>query len=359
MPEMTKRERIVCALSREEPDRVPIYDLVDHVGIISRLAGEQLTLANAQVLIPRALGKVLDTTRVWLPEALGRRVDSRGFVYERKDWFNEWMVDKPYHDRSGLIKYIKSDIDQLESWRPTHGAYTLDETRMWQKKFGETVIPASMAAEALTDVAILIGIDEFAYLDADEPQLVKRWINAHHQRTMRSLQAEADCRAISPVGWVFADCAFNHHLIFSKSFLTNHGFFQRLAEIMSTMHHFGLKIIFHSDGDISAIIPELILAGADALAPIDVVAGLDLAELKQKYGDKVSFVGGIDIGLINSATPDEIRNATLRALKIAAPGGGFILGSSSEELYENLPEENILAMWETTLEAGRYPISNL
>jgi uroporphyrinogen decarboxylase len=353
MTEMTKRERLLCALSREEPDRVPIYDLVDHAGVISKLAGESLTLENSRQVIPAALGKVLDTTRVWFPEPVGKRVDPRGFVYERKDWWNEWMIGKPYHDRAGLIQFIHADIDQLENWRPTHGTYTLDETRMWQEKFGDTVIPASMAAEALTDIAILIGIDEFAFLDIDEPQLVRRWMDAHHQRTMHNLQAEADCGSISPVGWVFADCAFKNHLMFSKSFLTAHGFFDRLADIMGAMHSFGLKVIFHSDGDIAPIVPNLIAAGADALAPIDTAAGMDLAKLKEQYGDQVSFCGGIDIGLINSATPYEVRQATLQAIQTAGRGGGFILGSSSEELYETLPGENILAMWETTFEAGR------
>ncbi len=351
MPEMTKRERLVCALSREEPDRVPIYDLVDHVGVISKLAGEPLTLENSHQVIPTALGKVLDTTRVWFPEPVGQRVDPRGFVYERKDWWNEWMIGKPYHDREGLLAYIQNDIDQLENWRPTHGVYTLDETRLWQEKFGETVIPANMAAEALTDIAILIGIDEFSFLEIDEPQLVRRWMDAHHQRTMRKLQAESDCGSISPIGWVFADCAFKNHLMFSKTFLTSHGFFDRLAEIMGAMHAFGLKVIFHSDGDITPIVPNLIAAGADALAPIDTAAGMDLAKLKEHYGDRVSFCGGIDIGLINSATPDEVRQATLQAIQTAGRGGGYILGSSSEELYETLPGENILAMWETVLES--------
>jgi uroporphyrinogen decarboxylase len=349
MSEMTKRERLICALSREEPDRVPIYDLVDHVGVISKLAGEPLTLENSRRVIPAALGKVLDTTRVWFPEPVGQRVDPRGFVYERKDWWNEWMIGKPYHDRAGLIQYIHTDIDMLENWRPTHGAYTLDETRLWQEKFGDTVIPANMAAEALTDIAILIGIDEFSFLEIDEPQLVRRWMDAHHQRTMRKLQAEADCGSISPIGWVFADCAFKNHLMFSKQFLTAHGFFDRLTEIMGAMHSFGLKVIFHSDGDISPIVPNLIAAGADALAPIDTAAGMDLAKLKEQYGDRVAFCGGIDIGLINSATPDDVRTATLQTIQTAGRGGGFILGSSSEELYETLPGENILAMWETVL----------
>jgi hypothetical protein len=352
MPEMTKRERLICTLSREEPDCVPIYDLVDQRGVIARFAGEELTLANAQDVIPRAMSKALDTTRVWLPEAPGRRVDPRGFIYERGEWFNEWSVEAPYHGREGLLGFVKSEIEQLEAWRPGMGVDPLAETRMWQKKFGDTVIPATMAAEALTDCAIMIGIEEFIYLEADEPELVRRWVNASHQKTMRKLQSEAECSTISPISWVFADCAFKNHLMFSKNFLNSYSFFQHLTEIMDALHSFGLKIIFHSDGDIYPIIPELIRAGADALAPIDTGAGLDLAKLKAEFGQQVSFVGGIDLGLISSGTPQEVRDATLRALKVAGPGGGFVLGSSSEELYESLPEENILTMWETTREHG-------
>lgn len=357
MPEMTKRERLVCALSREEPDTVPIYDLLDHRGIIAHFAGEELTLENAQEVIPRALNQVLDTTRVWLPEAPGRRVDSRGFVYERGEWFNEWNVSQPFQDRSGLLKFVQTDIEQLEAWQPDPGQDPLAETRLWQKRFGDTVIPATMAAEALTDCAILIGIEQFIYLEADEPELINHWLEAHHQKTLRRLQAEAECSAISPISWIFADCAYKNHLMFSKPFLKSHGLFRHLTEIMEILHSFGLKVIFHSDGDIYPIIPELIQAGADALAPIDTGAGLDLARLKAEFGHKVSFVGGIDLGVISSGTPAEIRKTTLQALKAAGPGGGFVLGSSSEELYETIPAENILTMWNTAREYGSYPLN--
>jgi uroporphyrinogen decarboxylase len=356
MPEMTKRERLVCALSREEPDTVPIYDLVDHRGIIARFAGEELTLANAHEVVPLALSKVLDTTRVWLPEAPGRRVNECGFVYERGEWFNEWMVEPPFQDRFGLLKFIKSDIEQLEAWLPDPSVDPLAESRMWQEKFGDTVLPATMVTEALTDCAILIGIEQFVYLEADEPDLVRQWIDAHHQKTLRRLQSEADCAIISPISWTFADCAYKDHLMFSKSFLKSYGFFQHLAETMGILHSFGLKNIFHSDGNIKPIIPELIQAGADALAPIDTGAGLDLAKLKAEFGHKIAFVGGIDLGMISAGSPGDVRNATLCALKEAGPGGGFILGSSSEELYETLPEENILTMWNTAHEFGQYPI---
>jgi hypothetical protein len=61
---MTKEERVLCALSHEEPDRVPIYDLVDHRGVIEHYAGRVLTLENAAEVVPAALSHVLDTTRV-------------------------------------------------------------------------------------------------------------------------------------------------------------------------------------------------------------------------------------------------------------------------------------------------------
>ncbi len=71
MPEMTKEERVLCALAREEPDRVPLYDLVDNVRVLEHYAGRALTLENAHEVIPAALGRCLDTTRVWMPSRAG------------------------------------------------------------------------------------------------------------------------------------------------------------------------------------------------------------------------------------------------------------------------------------------------
>ena len=60
MPEMTKEERVVCALSLEEPDRVPLFDLVDNVAVMEHYAEQELTLDNAKDVIPLALSRALD-----------------------------------------------------------------------------------------------------------------------------------------------------------------------------------------------------------------------------------------------------------------------------------------------------------
>lgn len=116
-------------------------------------------------------------------------------------------------------------------------------------------------------------------------------------------------------------------------------------------HSYGLKVIFHSDSDITAIVPDLIAAGVDAIGPVDVPAGMDLAALKAGFGSQLTFVGGIDLGILAAGTVEDVRRATRRALVDAGAGGGFVLGSSSEELYDSLPMENILAMWEVAHES--------
>ncbi len=116
-------------------------------------------------------------------------------------------------------------------------------------------------------------------------------------------------------------------------------------------------MIFHSDGYITPIVPDLIKAGVDAIAPVDSLAGMDLAGLKDVYGDRLAFVGGIDVeNVLRMGSVEEVRRCVLHNLMAAGPGGGLILGTSSEEIFEMLPLKNVLAMIETTWECGRYPI---
>jgi len=361
MPDMTKEERVLCALGREEPDRVPLYDLVDNTAVIAHYAGRELALGNAAEVIPLALSRMLDTTRVWLPAAPGRRRDQRGFTHERVDWWNEWQVGKPFDDMESLLAFVKRDIERAESYNLAgardHLEDRLADRLQWKKRYLGTVIPASSAGEALTAAYIDVGLDWFVLLDAEEPALARRWVDALHGVTMRHLQDEGDVRQVSPVAWVFADMAFKERLMFSPAYLHEHGVFRRLSDICELYHGKGLKVIFHSDGYIRPVVPNLIAAGVDALAPIETSAGLDLADLKREFGHLVAFVGGIDMPeVLRYGSVDDVRRVTLRAMAAAGPGGGLIVGSSSEELYDSLPAQNVIAMVETTRECGRYPI---
>ena len=355
--EWTKEERVLCALSREEPDRVPLYDLVSSANFIEHFAGKTLSLENANEVVPLAMSRALDTTRIFLPEPLGRRQDQRGFVYERRDWFNEWQVGAPFHDMESLADYVGREIERLRAWKADDPKVMRTELLGWKRRYAGTVIPASWAGEAMQDHYIEVGLDWFTWLDAEKPELVQEWIEARHGQLMRRLQSEAGCREISPLAWIFGDVAYKERLIFSPRFLIRHGFFRHITEICDLYHGYQLKVIFHSDGFITPIVPDLIEAGVDAIAPVDSLAGMDLRGLKEAYGSRLAFVGGIDVeNVLRMGSVEGVRCCVLSSLKSAGIGGGLILGTSSEEIFETLPLENVLTMIETTWECGRYPI---
>ncbi len=356
---MTKEERVLCALSLEEPDRVPQYDLISNFGVLSHYAGRAVTTDNAEELLPLAASRALDTTRVWFPQPLGRRTDERGFVYERRDPFNEWMIDKPFKSRKELIAFVKAEIGRLESWSAPgerEQERLLASRSDLKRRFNGTVVPASAAGVALADAFIPLGMDTFVYLEADEPALVMRWLEAIHRQTMARVSGEGGHGRISSLAWVFADVAFKGKLIFSPDYLRRHLLFRHIAEICDVYHAYGWKVIFHSDGFIRPIIPDLLDAGVDALAPVEIMSGLDLSDLKENFGRRVAFVGGLDLKQIRFGSAEQVRRLTLDALRIMGPGGGFVLGSDAEELDDELPLENVLAMHNTATECGRYPI---
>lgn len=361
MAEMTKEERVVCALSLEEPDRVPLYDLISNLRVLEHYAGQSITPQNADETVPLAVSRAVDITRVWLPQPTGRRTDERGFVYERKTPFNEWVVDRPFHNVQEATAFVKNEIQRLESEQPS-SRYGDVLTQMFQirmqmkDKYRGTVLPADTAMEALSGAYLTLGLDLFVYLENEEPHLVKRWLQTLHQQTLNRILSEEDCHKISRVAWIFNDIACKERLIFSPDYLQEHNMFQHVADICHIYHSYGLKVIWHSDGYIRPIIPDLITAGVDALAPIEIGAGLDLKDLKTSFGDQVAFVGGIDLRKLRFGSIGEVRRATLDALLTMGPGGGFILGSDSEELLDILPLENVITMQETAKECGRYPI---
>jgi uroporphyrinogen decarboxylase len=83
---------------------------------------------------------------------------------------------------------------------------------------------------------------------------------------------------------------------------------------------------------------------------------MELELLKKRYGDRLILVGGIDCSqLLPLGTPDDIRREVQRAVRVAAPGGGFFIGSSSE-VNPATPLENVLAFYEACREYGRYPV---
>jgi len=128
---------------------------------------------------------------------------------------------------------------------------------------------------------------------------------------------------------------------------------KRLADLG---HAYGLRVLLHCCGGFAPLIPSLIEAGIDGLHAIQPsCAGMDLRTLKAEFGDRILFNGCIDSHhvLINGTT-DFVREKTREVVDIMKPGGGFVAGASHDWILEETPVANVVAMFDTVRDHGRY-----
>jgi uroporphyrinogen decarboxylase len=119
-----------------------------------------------------------------------------------------------------------------------------------------------------------------------------------------------------------------------------------------------IKIAWHSCGSILPIIPDFIDIGLDILNPIQPkAAGMGPRALKNLFGDRLSFFGGIDIQhLIPFGTPNEIRQGVWETASILAEGGGYLAGPA-HNIQDDTPVENILVFFSACRDFRFNPVS--
>jgi uroporphyrinogen decarboxylase len=120
----------------------------------------------------------------------------------------------------------------------------------------------------------------------------------------------------------------------------------------------GVKVLMHCDGAIVPILPDLIEIGVDIINPVQtVVVGLeDTFSLKEKFGDRITFHGGLDVQqVVPNATPAGLRDELRRRLYDLGRGGGYIVAPCHNISFD-VPPENVLALFDSAHELGRYPL---
>jgi uroporphyrinogen decarboxylase len=113
-----------------------------------------------------------------------------------------------------------------------------------------------------------------------------------------------------------------------------------------------ILVYYHSDGNVESLIEGLIEAGVDILDPIQPEC-MDIFTLKAKYGDRLSFHGGIGVQTVMPfGTPFEVRDTVRRVIERMSAGGGGYLCSTAHMIRPEVPWRNVLALVETVSEFG-------
>jgi len=346
---MNSRERVITALERRQPDRVPYIESV---------IDEKLM----QALLP---GCDYFQFNDWLGK------DSVG--QNRSSWSrdNVEYVDRErglFRDKWGVIRAFGPEStpapvegpikrpEDLKTYTPPDPEApdvlgTIPE--IVAKYKGKKAITA-LCRDAFFNPAFLRGTTQFLMDFIDHPDLVRELIEvtlSHDIRAMQRLvQAGVD---VVIFGDDYADK--NSTLMSPRHF--KEFILPGLKRCVDATHKAGAYVIKHTDGNIMSILDMIVDTGIDGLNPLEPVAGMDIGAIKQRYGRRIALIGNIDCGYLLSQAPlDEVRRVTRETMRVAMPGGGYCL-SSSNSIHSSVKPENFMAMIETWRECRAYPTS--
>jgi uroporphyrinogen decarboxylase len=153
--------------------------------------------------------------------------------------------------------------------------------------------------------------------------------------------------------FVSDDIATQQSLLLSPSTWERH-LQSRMRRWCDLIHAHGLKVFYHTDGAARPLLRPIIDCGIDVLNPIQhVCAGMDMAELKKEFGDRVIFHGGVDNQFaLPRGTPGDVRAEVRDCLRTLGAGRQGYICASCHNIQAGTPVENILAMIETVHRGG-------
>ncbi|GAB4576313.1 MAG: uroporphyrinogen decarboxylase family protein [Anaerolineae bacterium] len=381
MASMTSRERVLAALEHREPDRVPTalgggpYGLVDdlYFKLLDVLdLGEPVppfrTGHNISYMDDRVLERLgVDTRYVW-PGASPSSPQRPGPEPETfLDGFGQvWRRAVPYYypDHGLLSKATTIDeIEALVTWPdPNDPAWTAgvaERARLLRENTNCFIVARMVTSYGVFQTACnLRGMAEFMMDMVLNPplahHLVSRITDTIAALLSGYLQAAGD--NIDMIELPGDDYAANENLLISPELFRD--FIKpALRRLVHTIreHNPAIKIMAHSDGMIAKLVPEYIDLGIDVLHPLEPVPALDQAAIKAEYGDRLAFLGGIDISHAMRGSREDVIAEARRCITALAPGGGYILAPSNH-LQADVPPENVITLFEAARQFGQYPL---
>jgi len=344
-------QRVTAVINGDLPDRVPLFDLLRNDAVIEYFSGRRLTFENAREVVYAAFAPAIDATRptVRIParEATITLKDSRQQKHYR---WTSWTQHKEYRDSESyaLVKRKEiqaSDPSAWDSGRQTSMTDSLRKIEEERRNLGEVFFIPGIAGPGLMGIYGEVGLESFSYYLADCPDIILELLEHNTVRAVTLAEHYPEDHAIE-AGFLGDDIAFKSGPLLSPIWLREH-YFPRLARVIDAWHAKKIKVLFHSDGNLNPILDDLVAAGIDGLNPIEVLAGMDIADIHQRH-PHLFMAGGIDVSqLLPFGSPQDVKDAVKRAIDAAE---GRIMIGSSTELNNDVPLDNFLALREVVLE---------
>ncbi len=195
-------------------------------------------------------------------------------------------------------------------------------------------------------------MEEFSFRLADDPQGVQRECTLMVSRGLERFARLAGKGIFDGLA-LCTDYCLNTGPFLSPSqfaeFVTPH-----LARLIAGYRSMGYYTIKHTDGNIMPIVDQIVDCRPDALHSLDPQAGVNIAEVKRKYGKRVCLIGNVNCGLLQTGTDEQVVESCRDALRNGMPGGGYVF-STSNCVYTGMSLSRYELMMDVWKREGAYP----
>jgi len=381
MSKLTPRERVRRAIRRQEPDRVPLdlgtttsTTMVDgaherlkqHLGI----SGEKrlISVMFQLVLVEEA---ILREFMIDLRPVMGKGPSqSKGGFHPDGIFVDEWGVTfrRPpgglYYDiiASPLREATLKDLEFYpfpDPLDPGRVAGVGEEAKELHQNTNYSVVGTPGGPVNIFELSwYLRGLDQLLMdLIADKPfahALLRKVTDLQKAKYGAFLKR---CGKYLDIVRIGDDMGTQQQPFFSPALYRemikpyHQEYFSFIKE------HTDASLMLHSCGNVYPLIPDLIDAGIDILNPVQVSArDMEPLRLKQEFGDRLAFSGGIDTQhVLPYGTQEEVEEEVRQRIRELGPGGGYMI-ASVHNIQPDVPPENVVAMFRAGAQYGQYPL---
>jgi len=376
---MTGRERVLKAFRHEEPDRTPIWEKLVKLPIANMILGRPHASVDAEYRLERLadgdwqglmeqeavdiieLAEICGFDMVRLPtnisqnytrpEEIGEHTWQIGnVIYEYTPgipWVKTRPVNPPQRvtseeeQESAREKSLAGEMPSLETSPPP----VYDESTFYVIRRGKEIMKAKGLDLAVFTSCYTLGAATLpGYMFRwfrEKPELMHNYyehncISGIHRAT-KLLEEGVDIIGLggdfaSDLGPMISPTDY-------RDFIAS-----RIRKQSDAIHKLGAPTTNASDGNLWSVLDYFLLdADVDGFEEIDYAAGMDLAKLKERYGDRITFVGNMDVRFIlTRGTIKEVKAATIECIEKGWGNGGHVI-MSSNCIHEDVKYENFMA----------------
>ena len=361
----TDFQRLKAALHHQEPDCVPLFEMGIEPEIKQQVMGRSINGYAEDIEFFQTVGLDVYPVSLTVINVNLKRVEGT-----QKDSGKTTSLKIHSH----TTKTYKADIAAYTEryWAEMHkgvittkeefAAYpwpALDNLDFSVLDEVGALLPSGMKiavaiGKVFTGVWLMMGMEAFMLSYIDDPELIEMMYSKIIPLQKRAMEVAMVHPAVG-LSFHPDDLSGTTGTLVHPDHYRQYAFpcYKEMCEMAKSVDK---PFIYHTDGDISVLIEDLIGLGITGWHPIEKPAH-NINQVKAEYGDKIALLGNIDLEYtLTKGTPQEVDEEVRTRIRDLAPGGGYCV-SSGNSIPEYVPIDNYAAMLEATFKYGKYPIT--